>query len=532
MERYIKINLLFILVIGSVLTGCDSYLDINTNAVVPQEPKAELLLPPITYQMANGTSQDYRFVFKVTQNMLGNDNTTTFLNFYKPWEVHGYPVGQNSDLGGVIWRMTYVDLGLNLENLIQDALATENYVYAGIGYAIKAWAYQMATDLHGPIILDEAFRDQLKFGYQDQPEVYTKVRLWGDSAIANLNKVGPRDSYYSTLLASTRGDNIFGGDRDGWRRFIYGLYALQYGHLVNKQAFASQYADSVIKYVDLSMQMANQDATIFFSASSSSNSNPYGANMGYISASAYYGYAGEAIVKLLTGGMRGEPVENATQQLSVDPRLSRMIMMKTDSTYVGQNPTVRNTTVPLVTNLTGKYLFADAARWPLMTSAQLQFVKAEAQFIKGDNAGAYESYLKGIGLHFDFINAYGRSAEEPDPALTADDLAAYLASSEVAQHPDELTMADIMGQKYVAQWGWAGLEQWCDLRKYHYDPEIFRTYQQFTAAQLASQNNGAYAYRFRPRFNSEYVWNSEELARWGGLDDDYMTHELWFSLPD
>ncbi|SEN93060.1 Susd and RagB outer membrane lipoprotein [bacterium A37T11] len=511
--------------------SCKSYLDVNTNEVVPQDPKAELLLPPIMFQMANGTSQDYRFIFKVTQNMLGNYTGSTFTTYYQPWEKHGYPVGQNSDLGGVIWRMTYVDLGLNLENLIKDALKNENYAYAGIGYAIKAWAFQMTTDLHGPIILDEAFKDQLTFHYQDQPDVYKKVRVWGDSAIINLNKVGPRDSYYATKLASTQGDNIFNGNRDSWRRFVYGLYALQYSHLVNKPTFKSQYADSVIKYTDLSMQSAAQDATIFFSASSNSNSNPYGPNMAYLY-SVYYGYAGDAVVKLLTGGMRGTPVENATQKMSVDPRLSRMIMMKTDSTYVGQNVLTRNTSVPLVEGLQGKYIFADAARYPIMTSSQLQFTKAEAQFIKGDKEGAYGSYLKGIDLHFDFYNTYGRAGEQPDATLSADDLTKYKKSSEVAHNAGELTMADIMGQKYVAQWGWAGLEQWCDLRKYHYDPNIFRTYQQMTSAQLASQNKGKYAYRFRPRFNSEYVWNSEELAKWGGLDDDYMTHELWFSLPD
>ncbi|ULT28950.1 hypothetical protein KUH03_21455 [Sphingobacterium sp. E70] len=45
------------------------------------------------------------------------------------------------------------------------------------------------TDYHGPVILDEAFRsNQLSFKYNDQPEVYAKVRQWCDSALLYLDK--------------------------------------------------------------------------------------------------------------------------------------------------------------------------------------------------------------------------------------------------------------------------------------------------------------------------------------------------------
>jgi len=88
-----------------------------------------------------------------------------------------------------------------------------------------------------------------------------------------------------------------------------------------------------------------------------------------------------------------------------------------------------------------------------------------------------------------------------------------------------------MGQKFIAQWGWAGLEQWCDLRKYHYDPTIFKTYYVITGGEIDTRNLGKLAYRFRPRYNSEYVWNRQELEKWQGLNIDYHTYELWFSKP-
>jgi hypothetical protein len=180
----------------------------------------------------------------------------------------------------------------------------------------------------------------------------------------------------------------------------------------------------------------------------------------------------------------------------------------------------------------GKYIFSNTARCPIMTYSQLQFAKAEALFIKGNKAGAYTAYRNGITGHMDFINLYGRNGTPAAATITAAEITAYLTSSEVAQSAADLTIADIMGQKYIAQWGWAGMEQWTDLRKYHYDPTIFKTFKQLDANQFYPNNGGAkYAYRLRPRYNSEYIWNRPELEKWGALSTSYHTQETWFSLP-
>jgi SusD/RagB-like outer membrane lipoprotein len=513
-------------------TSCKKYLDINSNPTVPQETKAEYLLPPIIYQMTNGTSQDYRIIWKITQDMVGTDDDLASVI----WERHGFPAA--SDVGGVIWRMTYVDLGLNLENMINDGIANNKYEYVGIGYAIKAWTYQMATDLHGPIILDEAFRpDLLTFHYQDQPEVYAKVREYGQLALKYLGMKSPIS--YAGVLAGTSGDFMYKGDMAKWKKFVYALFALQYSHLRNKPQFQSSYADSVIKYTDLSFADESESATIGFTTTSIDDSNPLGPQVGYFSPSSnYYGKPTTQILQYLSGGVRGTP--ETDPKSSIDPRLTRMFSpssaVATLGIYMGVTPTEGTSTpnVPIVygaipaggINYNGKYIFDDAARYPIMTFAQLQFAKAEALFIKGNIGEAYNAYIKGIRGHMNFCNRYGMAA---NITITENEITDYLASTEVAQSPGELRIADIMGQKYISQWGWAGLEQWCDIRKYHYSPQVYRNYFQIDAADLSSVNHGEYAYRFRPRYNSEYVWNAEELAKWGALDADYMTHELWFS---
>jgi len=542
MRKIYKISV--VLTVLLFTTSCKKYLDINSNPAIPQVVKAELLLPPIVFQMCNGTEQDYtRAVSKVIQNAAGASTANAAII----WEEHGFPAA--SDVGGVTWRMVYADLGLNLENLIKDAVTNKKYEYAGIGYAIKAWAYQQCTDLYGPIILDEAFTvGQLQFHYQDQPDVYAKVHVWGDLALKYLNMTSPGD--YTSSLQGANGDYIYKGDKDKWKKFVYALYALQYGHLVNKADYITKYADSVVKYVDLSFANESEDATIGFTATSAADANPMGplnagtSNSGWVTTSLYYGKQTTTILGLLTGGVRGTPITSPTT--SEDPRLSRFLVSgttsnTTDPVYTAVEPTHGNntTTVPYVlgyvpkgsTTYTGKYIFTDKARYPLMTYSQLQFAKAEALFKKGRTGDAYTAYIAGIRATVDFYNQYGRTAATPDPVISEAEIVAYLSSDEVAKSGADLTIADIMQQKYIAQWGWGGMETWCDLRKYHYDPAVFRTYVLPPALTVSTQNEGKLAYRFRPRYNSEYVWNSAELDKWGGLATDYMTKETWFSQP-
>lgn len=512
--------------IASLFSSCKKYLDINTNPSYPQDVKAELLIAPIIYQMANGYMQDSRMMNKFTQNILGaSTDLSSFI-----WERHGYPV--ESDVGGVMWRMVYYDHGHNLRLMIEDGIKNEKYEYAAIGYAIKAWGYQMLTDYHGPIILNDALKqDLLKFTYQEQDEVYAKVREWCDSSLFYLAKESPLN--YSANLNSIKGDNLYRGNKERWKKFIYGLKAMQYGRLVNKAAYKTNYADSIIKYVDLSFASTADDAGVKFAGANSSNSNVISAEFGFYT-SVYYNRAGLPVLRYLTGGLRGDPIEESKG--SIDPRLSRMLNFRqVDSVYIAGTPLVSNTTVPNILGVIqdnvypGKYIFKKAQDFPIMTYAQLQLIKAEAAFIKNDKATAYEAYIRAILGHMDFVNKYAQAGNSGETAITQADVTSYLESDEIPQSAADLTLADIMGQKYIVQWGYGALEQWSDIRKYNYDPLVFRQFVQLQASQLEYQK---YSYRVRPRYNSEFIWNSAELEKWGGLEPDYVTKPVWFVLSD
>jgi hypothetical protein len=191
----------------------------------------------------------------------------------------------------------------------------------------------------------------------------------------------------------------------------------------------------------------------------------------------------------------------------------------------------------------GKYLFRDKAVSPVMTYSEIQFIKAEAAFRKpagGDKTTALSAYQNGINAHFDFINrsTFPRTNVPlyNNTPITTAERTAYLNSQNVKRTEATLTLTDILLQKYIALWGWGFVETWVDMRRYHYndiDPATSKPYFNgwVIPAGLPALNGGKFAYRIRPRYNSEYVWNRPELERIGATAPDYHTLEMWFSKP-
>lgn len=517
---YIK-NIVCIGAMILLFTSCKKFLDVNWNPSVPQEVSAELYLPPIIFHMANGYSQDQRVINKFTQAMLGS--STDRASYI--WEKHGYP-GAVSDVGGVQWRTVYFNHGVNLEMLIKDAIEIGKYEFVGLGYAIKAWDFQTLTDYHGPIPINDLYHPtKLIYDYEDQPEVYKRVIALCDTALMYLEKESTFD--YKPLLQKY--DYLYGGDMAKWKKFVYGVKAMNYSRYINKPDFLTNYADSVLKYIALSFETNADDACVRFNASSDDNGNVYGSDLAYLS-STYYNRPGKPLVAYLTGGVRGEPVDSPKETDSLDPRLTRMLKpFGIDSLYLGAIPNGLGTENGNLVSVGNHYMFKNRASFPLFTFVQLQFMKAEVLLLKGEKLEAYRAYRTAIENHMKFVNKYNEITDEDIlkiPAQIADnEVKTYMESSEVAQNPDELTLADIMGQKYIALWGWGGNDIWVDMRKYKYDATIFRQYIQLSGAQLEL---GDYCYRVRPRFNSEYAWNVEALNKFGGLEADYVIKPTWF----
>ncbi len=523
----------FIIAFAATLTtSCNDYLDVNQNPNVPQTAPAHALLPPMIQNAARAIHFDSRYIAKYNQWYFQNSAGNT-------WDLHGFDA--SSDNCGEVWRQHYWAIGKNVDLMIADATARNIPQYIAIGYALRAWGWQAVADVYGDAILKQAWDSSLNtFNYDSQEDIYKEVDRLCDLALTQVDLKGTTDP---NLAAA---DQFYAGDMTKWKKFINGLKARNAHRLTNKSTYD---ADKVIALCDASLADNNDNALAPFLGSVSDDANFLGTlrnNVALFRQSAY-------IVSLLDG-------TNPVMLGARDPRLRLMLAPSATDTIVrgATNNTTAASNVPNLwgtytayttagtpataavsanAGVKGRYLFHDLAKYPMMTYSEIQFIKAEAALRKNDKVTALTAYKNAISAHVDFTTAYANlGSSNLITPITATQKTALMADTRlVPTVADSLTMDRVMSQKYIALWGWGLIETWNDLRRFHYGADMFKGQPVYSGFKLpttfATANLGKPAYRVRPRYNSEYIWNLDALKKIGGDKGDFHTTELWFTKP-
>ncbi len=551
--KKIFISSLFVAAISTFLmfNSCtkkieDAYQNPNADVRIP----VEQLLPPLISCMGgnsagHGPLNDWRFVGKYVQNF-------AFCSSGGQYDQMGGTIGA-SDNAGSLWRIHYYDIGQNCNNMIKWAEEEEKWNYSGVGKAILAWSWLGLTDYHGDVILKEAFKtDQLTFKYDTQEDVYNYVRQLCREAISNLDRTDGGSSQSNLAI----GDQYFyGGDVTKWKKFVYGIMARSFQHLSNKSIYS---ADSVIKYCDLSITSNADNAMVKFAGTSVSGTNnfwgPLRGNLGSAAVGTETAFRQSTFIANLMNGTG--TFFNAVQ----DPRSMYILRGNTNGTikgvpmnkgqnvlaandrpenfWGGSQATTLNNAAP-ATDGNCRFIFRNSAPFPVLTATEIAFIKAEAAYRKGDKTMALAAYTDAITKDFDMLTSTFATNVPVANVITPAMKNAYMSDLKVTPAtPAALSLSHIMLQKYIALWGHGILETWTDMRRYHYTDQEVGTGRQVyvdfavpTGTDLYPNNNGKLVYRVRPRYNSEYVWNLNELIRIGADQTDYHTKRMWFSEP-
>src|SRR5207302_1631614 len=312
-----------------------------------------------------------------------------------------------------------------------------------------------------------------------------------------------------------------------WDLLGVGLTLKAWGlnHFSNKTAMYQP--DAVIAAVDSSFKDNSDDALLQYPATST-DLQDYN----------FYGWTRNNIrsyrqTQFVVGLMNGTQFGGV-----VDPRMSRMLAPAADGQYRGVDPNLGGFGALTASQqpfnffgyagtagsgLPARYIFAQKSKLPVMTYAELQFIKAEAALPKGDQATARTADMNGISAHIDFVNARNLDAGQTPTQITGAEKTAFLADTNIVPPPGNLTLSHVMSQKFIALWGWGPNEIWMDMRRYRYmalgiDLEVFRGFAPPT--NLYADNQGKLVQRIRPRYNSEYVWNQAGLSAIGALPGD------------
>ncbi|MBK7306161.1 MAG: SusD/RagB family nutrient-binding outer membrane lipoprotein [Chitinophagaceae bacterium] len=539
--------------LGIVLaTSCkkkieDAYPNPNSPVVVP----IETILPGViggftAFFSSNGTGYGVQADGILLGRYIQYWGTQTNGELYGQMGFPGAPSSASDNTGG-LWAAVYYGHGGNVNQIIQWGAEQQKWDYVGVGYAIRAWGWLELTNCYGDAILKEAFNTSLtQFKYDTQQEFYDSCRVICHRSLSYLNRTDGAVSQANLAV----GDAFFyNGDVSKWKKFVYGILARSYITLAGKTDFVSSgYADSAIKYANLSLATNADNALVKVTGGLTSAVNnyfgPFRGNIGAIRQSAY-------IADLMSG-------TNAQAFTGVpDPRRYYMLRENLNGTFKGFTPWLgatgvaasdypRNfwgTTLPTATAApspdSSRYLYQNASPWPMMTASEIQFIIAEAAYLKGDKTLALSAYTNGISLNFDMITTTYPQNVPTVFAITPANKAAYMSNTTVVPATSAgLTLSRIMLQKYIALYGWGVQQTWTDMRKYHYtdiDPatgnQVYASFTPPSGVNLISTNNGNLVYRCRPRYNSEYLYNIPELTRLGALNTDYNTYKPWFALP-
>ena len=579
--RKITISLILLLVIG--LSSCTkTWLDVNKNVDAPDWVNPVLRLGPVLASY-EGIQYDLRAVAPLVQYFGGS---STYVSTYGVSQ--SYFAG--SDAGGESWRMTYWLQGMNVENIINDGRSMEQFKLAGIGLTVKAYSWHILASLHADLPVKDAYvPGLLSHNYDTEEYAFSMVRSWARQAIAEFDKVDK--TVYPATLATA--DLIYKGDAAKWKKFAYAVLARNYIAMAKKN---TAYLDSAIVCADQSFTSASDDPNLTFQATGvSTTSNFFGVLRGNLtnvfSQSDY-------VTQVLTGTIPNYNSAGAVEGLSayqmvtdtatLDPRaillLGTLDPMPADPNtikkgtykFVGTKQGFASacsfwgsTSVPSVAaNGLGRWLYRDDAPWPLSSYAEIQFVKAEALYLKGQKSAALDAFKLAVAGHMDFVKRLIVSTDKITSARFTTLATAYLNSKFVNNMPlSDFTLSHIMMQKYVALFPWS-LDTWNDLRRYHYDlllgtggipvtgtswtndvvyhkadSDPARIYKGFylsaanvenRRSKFATANLGSPCYRLRPRYNSEYMWNLPSLKKLlpiAGDADNYQCSMPWFTIP-
>ena len=538
---------LTIVLAGSALliSGCTKKIDeafANPNALTKQP--IEAILPGVISNMAiqhsaNGTlygpQNDGLYIGRFIQNWA----TNTTGNQY---DQMGDNFINKSDNMGSIWAMHYYGMGANISRIIEWGTEEKKWDYVGVAQALRAWGWVTLTDIHDEVILREAFRpEQLVFKYDPQADVYAEALRLCEEALVNLSKTGDNVNPANLAISDAWGN---GGDINKWKKFTYGVMARIYHRTTNK---ASYDADKVIAACDLSIQANSENTNIRWSNAGGTGTysywSPFRGNIGTLRQSRF-------IADLMAG------VNTQFPTAQVDPRAPYLIRENPNGTFRGVRPnkgtdglltndqpanfwggTFGTTTAPS-SDAGSRYVFVNAPVFPVITASEIQFIKAEALLRKGDRTNARVAYRKGIELNIEQLRSTYETNVPTTLRMTDAQRDAYLNNPVVVPAAANLTLSHIMLQKYISMYAWGVVETWVDMRRFHYtdlDPvtgqQVYRDFAPPTGIDLYTNNLGKWIYRHRPRYNSEYLYNVDELNRLGAFAPDYITKECWFSKP-
>lgn len=415
-----KISILFITVLSLFAVSCDNnFEEVNTDPNNPVAVPAHLLLGNI---------------IRVNQNTLYGMQQGGDMGMC--WSQHVSKVQYNDEERYIprraaidaIWTNMYTAVISDAKSMYDLAASEGNENLQGISLVLQANAFQVLTDLYGPVPYAEVFVPGLtKPRYDSQEAVYDGILSMLTDADALLNN-GEGE------VPSTS-DLIYGGDTTKWRKLANSLKLKALMRISGKRNVGAE-VQALVNAGNL--MSSNSDSAQLAYLAAQPDANP-------IYETIVYGIRAEyKLSSVLVNKMSGLN----------DGRLPVYASQNNAGLYVGNTPGEENPGNYNGFSSLGSFYLSPTLPGVILSNAQVQFLLAEAAnegLISGGVSAALNYYNNGVTSSFEFNGVAGAAA-------------AFLAQPNVTFTNQTDARIRIAEQSWVALFG-QGFEAWTEWRR-------------------------------------------------------------------
>ncbi|WP_439182562.1 SusD/RagB family nutrient-binding outer membrane lipoprotein [Carboxylicivirga taeanensis] len=518
-----------ITLIGGLLgaTSCDDFLGDNVNPDKSVYATNDLLMPTVLFYSALQDYDHAEYGTYLSQCLTTGGRSQTGAYAYRSgWEF----LGMNRHPQ---WRRHFFDVGSNLDVLLRQAEEEGSANYQALGGLLRVMSNQKTTDVFGDMPLTEAYGASGAPKYDPQEDIY----LWMSSEIERLEKLFESEEINQpdNRLMDERADRIFAGDMSKWKQVLYGVKArLLLRNLPNLNTDAAT-CQQIISAAEMALQGWSDPMYQFDGGTVVEHNCMWGrTNKGVnVWESRQNDLLSAVPTAFFMEDIMAYDIENDT---CPDPRLPYLMLKRgnmennIDTVYryleanYGMPATHNQEYYP---DLHESVLTTDASAICLLTEGELHFIIAEAAYWVQDLNKAHQHFIEGIRYH---MNRLGVPVEQID---------AYVSNSDLVPGSSNITLKDIMAEKYKAMY--LQPEQWNDLRRYGYSnnnngitystfrgeeviyPELRRPYNLYEP-YWGQPNTWIQRLNYDPETEEKY--NRGELERLGA----FRNHE-WLKKP-
>ena len=536
--------------IGLFATSCVDMLDDNINPDKAHAVTAQTGLPVIVFYAQQATYDHAEYYIYLSQCLTTTGKSAIGTYSYKSeWEfltMNRHPQ----------WRRHFYDIGSNVNNLIANSKNINSPNYELIARTVRLLSTQLATDMFGEMPLTNAYKSNSPT-YDTQPQIYK----WMFDEIDALIKMYEDPAYTQASGNQTIDivqDRVYAGDLEKWKGLVYAVKArLLLRNLPNIDTSAKT-CQSIIDAADDAINQwrkgdlvadgrnawfGNEPRYRFDSGTNEQNSvwgaaqpiiNSWESRRNLLDGAVPSKFFVVDMLGLHDVGTKNEGsydiLRNGWEGYANDPRLQLLMIARKgpDGDVLSKIRHVENNigigTSYKVDHYPSLYMGAyagsngdtdpvKASYNPIFTMEELYFIKAEAEYWKGNKTAACalakEATQYNIQRHLDFFlanhinekydaekdnkypghgdgsgavgfetaeswNAQVNAFLNNEEAIEEKNGKTYVRVRRVSERGNErwyfeeasFNLEALMTQKYIAMY--MQPEQWTDMRRYHY----------------------------------------------------------------